>query len=186
MLVGLILIKCSLIRINNAMVPTNTREVPSIRRITSGISRNSYTERLPIAKSLEWSGTRDINNELQLDIIDKRKRSLTSTLLGAYRWGMGGRMNDFEVDIFKNEEPAYYSSHLKQTTYPDLRKHIIDVRDGLATESELMAFVNSDAVVGKLKTVESYIEFLASELGYVHLNPGVVIDCAIDFSLIML
>ena len=112
------------------------------------------------------------------------KGDLKGTMLGVYRWGMGGRINNFEVDTFNSEIPAYHSSDLEFTSYRELKDLLTSVRDGQATEKKLMAFVNSNAVVQKLKTIESYLEFLATELGYVHLNPGVIIDCAVEMSLI--
>ena len=98
-----------------------------------------------------------------------------------YRWYFGGCLGDFNSKLAVH--PKFLSSKVKMSSYANLVDFQIKVRDGLSTINELMAFVNSDAIIGKLTTNEAYLEFL-SEMAYLDLTPGLVFNCNINSSIL--
>ena len=91
-----------------------------------------------------------------------------------------GRMGNIVVNSIQSEsESLFKNEKILSTTMDEIKIEISKARMGRITMNELLAFINSPAVIGQMTTEEAFLELLSTHLAYLNFEPGMIINCNI-------
>eukprot|EP00835_Amoeboradix_gromovi_P005116 NODE_452_length_8270_cov_0.487823.p1 type:complete len:465 gc:universal NODE_452_length_8270_cov_0.487823:4444-3050(-) len=96
------------------------------------------------------------------------------------RFATNGKIGEFEIEELRNTRD--HASDMETLSFADLGDFSKNARKGNMEMEKYLEHINSPSIIGKLTTEESFTEFLATNLAYVDVEPGMVIQCNVDSS----